>query len=244
MGEWVAHRGQSVDFPENTLESIGQAIACGATAVEFDLQMTADLVPVVCHDISLERTAGEAVDVAGTNYIELLRYSVGEAERLGGKFADIRLPALREMVSLLQQSPQVTAFVELKDESLAVFGIEPFVKQVGDALAPIAGRCVLIADSLDALLLARKRYGFPIGWIVHRWDENDHLLAKEHRLDYLVTGIEHCLHRSHDFAADPWKWMVYETRDMETAATLFTQGIRYVESNDVCAMLASRGKPG
>ena len=240
MGEWVAHRGQSADFPENTLQSVRQAIACGATAVEFDLQMTADQVPVVCHDISLERTAGEAITIAETHYEELLRYRVGEAERLDGKFADVRLPALHEMVALLQQSPQVTAFVELKDESLAVFGIEPFVKRVGDALAPIAGRCVLIADSLDALLLSRKQFGFPIGWIVHRWDEGDQQLAQQHRVDFLVSSIEHCLHRSHDFAADPWEWMVYETQDPKTAATLFAQGIRYVESNDICAVLASQ----
>lgn len=241
MREWVAHRGQSADFPENTLQSIARAIACGASAVEFDLQMTADLVPVVCHDISLERTAGEAINIAGTHYEELLRYSVGEAERLGGKFADIRLPALREMVAMLQQSSQVTAFVELKDESIAVFSIEPFVRQVGDALAPIAAQCVLIADSLDALLLSRKLFGFPIGWIVHRWDEGDHLLAKQHGVDYLVTSIEHCLHRSHEFAADPWEWMVYETQDVKIAAALFAQGIRYVESNDVCAVLGEWG---
>ncbi len=240
MGEWVAHRGQSADFPENTLQSIAQAIACGASAVEFDVQMTADHVPVVCHDISLERTAGEAINIAGTHYDALLNYSVAEAERLGGKFTDVRLPALREMVTLLQQSPQVTAFVELKDESIAVFGIEPFVKSVVEALAPIAAQCVLIADSLDALLPGRKLFGFPIGWIVHGWDDDDHLLAKEHGVDYLVISIEHCLHRSHDFAADPWEWMVYETNDMKTAAALFAQGIGYVESNDICAVLASR----
>jgi glycerophosphoryl diester phosphodiesterase len=241
MGEWVAHRGQSASFPENTLQSIAQAIACGATAVEFDLQMTADHIPVVCHDISLERTAGEAINIAESNYEALLDYSVGEAQRLGGAFSGVRLPALREMVALLQQSPQVTAFVELKDESIAVFGIEPFVKPVAEALAPIAAQCVLIAYSLDALLLSRKLFGCPIGWIVHRWNEGDQLLAKQHGVDYLVTGIEHCLHRNHDFAADPWQWMVYETQDVKTAAALFAQGVGYVESNDICAVLDSLG---
>jgi glycerophosphoryl diester phosphodiesterase len=239
MGEWVAHRGQSADFPENTLQSIAQAIACGASAVEFDVQMTQDHVPVVCHDISLARTAGEAINIAESNYEALLHYSVGESERLGGKFAEVRLPALREMAALLQQSPQVTAFVELKDESIEQFGIEPFVKQVGEVLAPIAAQCVLIADSLDALLLSRKLYGFPIGWIVHRWDEGDHLLAKQHGVDYLVISIEHCLRCNHDFAADLWEWMVYETNDVKIVSELFAQGIRYVESNDICSVLES-----
>jgi glycerophosphoryl diester phosphodiesterase len=131
----------------------------------------------------------------------------------------------------------VIVFVELKDESIAQFGIEPFVKQVGEALAPIAAQCVLIADSLEALLLSRELYGFPIGLIVHCWDESDHLLAKQHAVDYLVISIEHCLHRGHDFASDSWEWMVYETKDIKIASALFAQGIRYVESDDVSAVL-------
>lgn len=239
MGEWVAHRGQSANFPENTLQSVRQAIACGVTAVEFDVQMTADHIPVICHDISLERTAGEAINIAASNYDTLVHYCVGEAERLQGKFVDVKLPTLREMAALLQQSPQVTAFVELKDESIAQFGIEPFVKQVGEALAPIAAQCVLIADSLEALLQSRKLNGLPIGWIVHRWDDVDHLLAKQHAVDYLVISIEHCLHRGHDFASDSWEWMVYETKDVNVASALFAQGIRYVESDDVSAVLSA-----
>ena len=74
--------------------------------------------------------------------------------------------------------------------------------------------------------------------------EGDQMRAKQHGVDYLVTSIEHCLQRSHDFAADPWQWMVYETQDVKTAAALFAQGIDYVESNDICAVLGYGDKTG
>ena len=243
----VAHRGQSADLPENTLEALRRAIACGATAVEFDLQLTVDRVPVLCHDLTLQRTSGVAITLSQTTYSELQQYSVGEAARLGAGFAGVRLPTLQQAVALLQEAPQVTAFVELKQESIDAFGAECLVQQVATQLQPLAGRCVVIADSLDALLLYRQRHGGPIGWIVHRWAEGDRALARQHAIDYLVIHQKHCLQRAHDFAADPWAWMVYQTSDPNLASALFAQGIVLVESNDICAMLASEpqwGMPG
>ncbi|MEX1047374.1 MAG: glycerophosphodiester phosphodiesterase [Actinomycetota bacterium] len=54
----VAHRGASRTFAENTLEAFEGAIAAGAQAVELDIRLTADGVPVVCHDPDLRRVAG------------------------------------------------------------------------------------------------------------------------------------------------------------------------------------------
>lgn len=61
----VAHRGASAADAENTLAAFETAIAAGAGAVEFDVRLTADGVPVVIHDAELDRTtdaAGPVVD--------------------------------------------------------------------------------------------------------------------------------------------------------------------------------------
>ena len=55
MSKIVAHRGQNTTHPENTLDSIKKAVDCGAKAVEFDVQMSTDHIPLVCHDINLQR---------------------------------------------------------------------------------------------------------------------------------------------------------------------------------------------
>jgi glycerophosphoryl diester phosphodiesterase len=52
----VAHRGASVEQPENTIEAFEAAIDAGADAVEFDVRMTADGVAVVMHDPDVSRT--------------------------------------------------------------------------------------------------------------------------------------------------------------------------------------------
>ncbi|MFD9909011.1 glycerophosphodiester phosphodiesterase [Streptomyces sp. NPDC059063] len=51
----VAHRGDPYRVRENTLPSLRSAFARGADAVEIDVRLTADGVPVLLHDRTLDR---------------------------------------------------------------------------------------------------------------------------------------------------------------------------------------------
>lgn len=52
----IAHRGNHVDVPENTIESLQKAIEIGADYVEVDVRSTLEGVPVVMHDANVEQT--------------------------------------------------------------------------------------------------------------------------------------------------------------------------------------------
>ena len=56
--EIVAHRGIPTEAPENTLASFQRAIELGADAVELDVRLTSDKVPVVFHRKIRVQTAG------------------------------------------------------------------------------------------------------------------------------------------------------------------------------------------
>lgn len=51
----VAHRGDPYRFRENTTDSLRAALDLGADAVEFDVRLTRDGVPVLLHDATLTR---------------------------------------------------------------------------------------------------------------------------------------------------------------------------------------------
>lgn len=56
-GFWIgAHRGGMALGPENTLETAMLGFQCGAHFWELDVQLSADGVPVVIHDKTLQRT--------------------------------------------------------------------------------------------------------------------------------------------------------------------------------------------
>ena len=52
----IGHRGAAGRAPENTLAGLREAHALGARWVEFDVMLTADGVPVLIHDETLQRT--------------------------------------------------------------------------------------------------------------------------------------------------------------------------------------------
>src|SRR5882672_8219125 len=73
----IAHRGNAAHAPENTLEAFDQAIALGADALELDVHVTRDGVPVVIHDPTLSRTAGQPHAVGALTAAELLEADAG-----------------------------------------------------------------------------------------------------------------------------------------------------------------------
>ncbi len=52
----IAHRGASIDAPENTLEAFALAVDQGADMIETDLHMTEDRGIVLAHDPEIDNT--------------------------------------------------------------------------------------------------------------------------------------------------------------------------------------------
>ncbi len=73
----LGHRGAAAHAPENTLLSFETAIALGADALESDVQVTADGVPVLLHDRELERVTDGSGPVDALTLSELKQLDAG-----------------------------------------------------------------------------------------------------------------------------------------------------------------------
>jgi glycerophosphoryl diester phosphodiesterase len=69
----LGHRGASADAPENTMRAFRLALEQGADGVELDVQRSADGVPVVIHDPTLERTTDGRGSVGSLAWSEIRR---------------------------------------------------------------------------------------------------------------------------------------------------------------------------
>jgi glycerophosphoryl diester phosphodiesterase len=69
----LGHRGWSAKYPENTRLAMQMALEFGADGLEFDVQLSADGVPVVFHDPTVDRTTDGTGTVAELSYDELSR---------------------------------------------------------------------------------------------------------------------------------------------------------------------------
>jgi len=99
----VAHRGASGTHPENTLLAFRAGLRHGAQALELDIRLTADGVPVVIHDPSLDRTTNGTGLVADVTLAALRELDAGRGEGV---------PTLAEV---LEQLPEVPCVVEIKE---------------------------------------------------------------------------------------------------------------------------------
>ncbi len=76
---FVAHRGWSRRFPENSLPSLTAAVCVGADEIEFDLRLSKDGIPFLCHDHEVDRVSTLSGPASS--------FTMSELEK-----ADIRMP--------------------------------------------------------------------------------------------------------------------------------------------------------
>jgi glycerophosphoryl diester phosphodiesterase len=103
----IAHRGASGEYPENTLLAFRRALEQGADGLELDVRVTADGVPVVIHDPTLERTTNRRGQVGQLSLSQVREAAAGEGERV---------PTLAEVLDAFPATPLI---VEIKDRVAA-----------------------------------------------------------------------------------------------------------------------------
>ncbi len=110
----IGHRGAAARAPENTLEGIQSAADAGARWVEVDARLTADDVPVLMHDPTLDRTTDGAGRVRTTPADTIAQLDAGGWFNAG--FAGARAPTL-EVAADLAGRLGIGLNVELKPDA-------------------------------------------------------------------------------------------------------------------------------
>ncbi|MDX2506648.1 MAG: glycerophosphodiester phosphodiesterase family protein [Gammaproteobacteria bacterium] len=232
----VAHRGYMQSYPENSLLGLEMAMQAGACMVEFDVQMSADQELIVLHDSDFRRTAGLTESVFDLTLSELSLVSVHEAEKFGDRFIKTPVPTLRQFMELVSKYPAVTAFVELKDESLIQWGLEHVMDAVQKLLAPYTSQSVIISYNLRALQYIKQRGLYPIGWVLTTFDEMHHKNALQLKPQYLICNHKKIPDDGELWQGD-WLWMLYDINDPELALQWGARGSELIETADIGTML-------
>jgi len=232
----VGHRGYPARYPENTLIGIQAAVEAGAPWFEFDLQLSSDLVPYLCHDDSLKRTAGLDRLIMEMDSKTLASVDVGEAARFGTRYAGTHPTRLSELAEYLGMHQGVQAFVEIKAESLEYFGHDKVVERIMQAVKPVLDRCVIISFDALALKLARQRGAGPVGWALEDAGSATVKLAAEFKPEYLFVGTR-LFDEARAAIQSRHQWAVYQVQDPDRAAQLTEQGADLVETDAIGEML-------
>lgn len=117
-----AHRGCSLNYPENTLAAFKAAANLdGLTGIELDIQLSKDKHLVVIHDETVDRTTN------GSGYVK--DYILSDLKKLRIKrscWKSETIPAMAEVLELLERalSNGMLLNIELKNGKVAYEGME------------------------------------------------------------------------------------------------------------------------
>lgn len=224
----LAHRGGGSLAPENTLAAIETGHRYGFRAVEFDVMLSADEVPVLIHDDTLERTTNGRGKVCETLAADLLRLDAGSWH--SPVFAGEPLPSF-EAAARLCRALGMWMNIEIKPSP-------GFERQTGRIVALAAARLaaerteglpppLLSSFSPEALAAAREAAphlarGYLISRVPPDW---------RNRLQALDCAALHVNHRHLTPAAAAavkqagYGLFCYTVDDPQRVDTLFSWGV-------------------
>jgi glycerophosphoryl diester phosphodiesterase len=231
----VAHRGASIEQPENTIAAFEAAIDAGADAVEFDVRMTADGHAVVMHDPDVSRMTD------GTGLVSEL--TLDEIRELG-------VPTAEEALRCL--AGRAGADIEIKnspDEPGFTPDAEPAVEATLAALDEVAFPGPLIVSSFNPKSVAHCRAlrpDVPTGLLTWFDVDADDALAQAtgQGHPWVLPFVTKVLEagdafgdRVHEAGALLGVWIA---DDPETARRLFELGADAVATNDPRTIVVTR----
>ncbi len=235
--EIIAHRGGSLEAPENTLQAIEHGIAVGSDWQEIDVTLTCDGHAVVIHDDTLERTTDGSGSVSDHTLAYLTALHAGQpvpshrtCERLkslgipipdfGRRFLEATVPSLDDILA----NPNAHLMIEIKSHTDVA------------RLASAVVACIHRHDAQSRVAVGSFQYDMVEE--VHRLDPLLKLVAIMDSLEPLPMFLSLPISRfavSTMIAADVvkhvpshipvWSWTVYRPEDVPALVLSGVRGI-------------------
>jgi len=235
----TAHRGNSAEFPENTIPAFKSALALGVDWIELDVRTTADGQVVVIHDVDTKRVGDRSLQVSQVTYQELKSVDVAHDFRVRKKLTSdecppATVPLLSDVIRLVVQQDRVRVSIQPKtdcvQEAVAIVEELKAEKWVGFN---------------DASLRKMKEVKQHARSIPVFWDrpgnsdiDNDLRVAREEGFESLVLHHEGVtkekVDRIHQAGFEAGAWTV---NDVETMKVLLAMGVdRIYTDNPRCCL--------
>lgn len=176
----IAHRGYSLEAPENTLPSYKLAKQKGYSYGECDVEWTADNVPVLLHDTTIDRTSNGKGDIHSLTLEQLKQYDFGSWK--DAKYTGTTIPTLDEFI-LYCKKISMHPYIELKPSSAitdekAIILINVLKKY------SMLNKCTWISFSIDALKAIKKQDpNARLGYLVMSLDDESFTAVKSLKTD-------------------------------------------------------------
>lgn len=219
----IAHRGASLECPENTLQAYRRAIAVGADYVEIDLHLTRDGIPVCHHD-----------------------EEIGDGPLSGKRIGDCTLAQLK---SVAVGETEIPTFGEVLALAFGTSGLMVELKEGNADLGPIASQMLqrsaierALVGSFSISMMAELRQFWPTSQLIGIVEEDaripEHVALRPRYLaiDLALASPERvCAMQKAGIEV-----LVWTVDDPAVASSLVSQGVSGIITNDPERMVKIR----
>jgi glycerophosphoryl diester phosphodiesterase len=249
----IAHRGDSLLAPEQTLVAYRLAVERGAEMIEADVHRTRDGRLVMLHDGTLDRTTSGSGPVGEIDLDDIRRLDAGSW--FGREFEAEPVPTLEELFDLASDLG-VTLCLEVKRDGPTAAAATVAAELAIDVAAEIARRARIGADvlsSFDHAALAAAKARYPAltlapdrlpergpsdaATLVHQAAAIGAEIIQHHHADLDAALIAGC----HAAGLAVWAWPTTKPEDIERSHRLGVDGLM---GDDVAAIVAEVATAG
>ena len=118
---FFGHRGDRLNFPENTIASYRSAIKKGLNAIELDVMLTKDDKLVCSHNFDLERETNSTGFIDKIDYIDLSKVKTGR------QFPPAKQQPIPLLTDVLQSLPK-TVLINIEIKTKSAFDLKAAIK--------------------------------------------------------------------------------------------------------------------
>ncbi len=134
----MAHRGGNTLAPQNSLPAFERSCALGVWALESDIRLTKDGIPVCIHDADIEKMTNGEGEVSSYTFRELMKFHIDTGVDSDVLSEDeLRIPTMAQYFDTCMRYGTVP-FIELKEDNTAEIVIKELRRRSMESYAVIS----------------------------------------------------------------------------------------------------------
>ena len=220
----IAHLGDRIHHPENTLAAFEAAHGLGACAIATEVQFSKDQTPWCC--------AGDGLEFPQAAISAPLHCLTDKDLRT------LPLSNFQQLVDWANRHRHLEWFVELSPATLEQLTAETAIQRLLEEIPGSTDNFVLLTDNLRSLRLARSmgfdQVALRVPSVARCLSADVVTLAP----DYLL--IDHSTVDCQELPPGPWQWVVHEINTTQGAVHWRHRGAHHILTGNLPLLMRSR----
>lgn len=218
---WIAHRGLSSKYLENTAKAYKAAAKLPFFGIETDIHLTLDNIPITHHDHNLVRLSNN------TSHLKDLSYNDLKSIKLKEKYS---IPTLKEYLKIVKLNHKV-AVIEFKP-TFTSHQIELIFDHITSYIN--LNHVMIISFHLENLIKIRQKYpDMMLQYLTDKFDKDTLKQLKMQQIDYSIhhSVLNHKIIQTiHQAGLRVATWTV---NYLEDAIKLIEMGVDYITTDGI-----------